>query len=149
MSSFLKCSVVRLAQSNDLMHSSSGSHSCGTGLHRGFFLIWFNTLACFGADPAVSLSVCHFSHLEDRLASFSSCLLLRLLLLRLLRLRLLRLHHPLSDILLFVQGLLLLPPLAPGLHPGYQTQHGPSNDGGDTCQVEGHVVASQSVPQEP
>lgn len=58
------------------------------------------------------------------------------------------LYHLLGDVLLLAEGLLFLFPLAPGLHPGYQTQHGSSDDRGDTCQVEGHVVAAQSVPQE-
>lgn len=76
--------------------------------------------------------------LEDGLASFALCISLRLLVL----------YHLLGDDRVLAQGRLLLPPLASGLHPRYQTEQGSSEDWGEARQVEGHIVAAQSVPQE-
>lgn len=87
----------------------------------------------------VCLSFSLFSGLlEDRLSSFALRVSLRLLML----------YHLLADFWVPAQGRLLLPPLAPGLHPRYQAEQGSSDDWRDACQVEGHVVAAQSVPQE-
>lgn len=86
----------------------------------------------------MSLSVRSAGLLEDRLSSFALCVSLRLIVLQ----------HLLADVWAPAQGLLLLLSLAPGLHPGYQTEQGSPEDRGDACQVEGHVIGAQSVPQE-
>lgn len=131
-----------------MLNCTSACNSC---------LICFTTLAFSPAEDitmlakntsifqyaAVSEPVClSFSllcgPLEDGLASFALCVSLRPL----------ALYHLLGDGRVLAQGRLLLPPSAPGLHPRYQTEQGSSKDWGDACQVEGHVVAAQSVPQE-
>lgn len=66
-----------------------------------------------------------------------------------LRVLLLLLQHLGSELRLLVQSLRLLAPLALGLHPGDETEEGPPEEGGDPCQVEGHVIAAQPVPEEP
>lgn len=90
------------------------------------------------SDPARLFQSVSAGHLEDRLSGFAQRVSLSLLVL----------YHFLGDVLLLAQGRLLLSPLAPGLHPGYQAEHSSANDRGDARQVEGHVVAAQSVPQE-
>lgn len=102
-----------------------------------------NTCLYFSMQQSHSEPMClSFSlprgSLEDGLASFALCVSLRPL----------ELYHLLGDGWFLAQGRLLLPPFAPGLHPRYQTEQGSSEDWGDACQVEGHVVAAQSVPQE-
>ncbi|TNN85434.1 hypothetical protein EYF80_004456 [Liparis tanakae] len=82
--------------------------------------------------------------LEDRLSSVALSSFLSLLVLE----RLLGLDHLLGDILIHAQGLLFLPPLAPGLHPGNQTQHGSSNDRRDARQRSG-VRAAQKFMRLP
>ena len=89
--------------------------------------------------PRVSLIVCAAGHLEDRLSRFTQPVSLSFLAL---------FHHLLCDALVLAQHRLLLCPLAPRLHPRDQAQHGSSDERGDSCEVEGHVVAAQSVPQE-
>lgn len=52
-------------------------------------------------------------------------------------------QHHLHGLLLRLEFLLF----ALGLHPGDEAQQSPPNNRGDTGQVEGYVVGTQSVPQ--
>lgn len=58
------------------------------------------------------------------------------------------LQHLGAEFRVLLLGRCRFPPFAFGLHPGDETEQRSSNDGGDSCQVEGHVVAAQSVPEE-
>lgn len=61
---------------------------------------------------------------------------------------LLLLQHLGADLCLLLQGFRLFIPSTLGLHPGDETEQGSSKDGGDSCQVESHIIAAQSVPEE-
>lgn len=73
---------------------------------------------------------------QDRLSSLKQRIFLMLV------------QHLGAELWLLLLGLHLFPPSALGLHPGDETEQRSSKDGGDSCQVEGHVVAAQSVPEE-
>lgn len=57
-------------------------------------------------------------------------------------------YHLLLHLWVLLKGLCLFPSLASGLHPGNKTQHGAPDHGRDACQVEGHIIAAQTVPEE-
>lgn len=58
------------------------------------------------------------------------------------------LQHPGADLWFLLQGLHLFIPSALHLHPGDETEQGSSEEGGDSCQVEGHIIGAQPVPEE-
>lgn len=125
---------------SSLWHFPTFSHrrqSLQSWLKKNTHKYCISVLGSLSLTPLVTLLVCSAGLLEDRLSGFALCFSLSLLML----------YHLLAGYLVLAQGL-LLPPLAPGLHPRYQTEHGSAEDWGDACQVEGHVVAAKSVPQE-
>lgn len=65
-----------------------------------------------------------------------------------LRVFLLLLQHLGAELWILLLGLHLFPPSVLGLHPRDEAEQHSSNNGGNSCQVEGHIVAAQSVPEE-